>query len=254
MADTLNYFDVERGLGIDELVNVIPTSGPPGASGDSTTVPAGSIALDYGSTPRALYVKHTPGSGTDKWVKVAGVDDLGQLSWREPVVAHDDTVATIPSALGATDTRDGVTVNDGDRVLFSNISGGDGPNVYIFTEESAPAAGDGFYTEAPNDESAGDFVYVIGGTEFGGDTWNYNQAGNWVLHSQEASQDELGWIRQFIGKTTAGDTSTTEPNYTSTNHVADLDDLVAAGYCPDVGTCQNHPWHWSYVVTFQRTW
>lgn len=33
-----------------------------------------------------------------------------------------------------------------------------------------------------------------------------------------------------------------------------LDDLVAAGYCPDVGTCQNHPWHWSYVVTFQRTW
>jgi len=33
-----------------------------------------------------------------------------------------------------------------------------------------------------------------------------------------------------------------------------LDDLVVAGYCPDVGTCQNHPWHWSYVVTFQRTW
>jgi hypothetical protein len=33
-----------------------------------------------------------------------------------------------------------------------------------------------------------------------------------------------------------------------------LDDLVAAGYCPDVVACQNHPWHWSYVVTFQRTW
>lgn len=33
-----------------------------------------------------------------------------------------------------------------------------------------------------------------------------------------------------------------------------LDDLVVAGYCPDVGTCQNHPWHWSYAVTFQRTW
>jgi hypothetical protein len=33
-----------------------------------------------------------------------------------------------------------------------------------------------------------------------------------------------------------------------------LDDLVAAGYCPDVGTCQNHPWHWSYNVVFQRTW
>jgi hypothetical protein len=33
-----------------------------------------------------------------------------------------------------------------------------------------------------------------------------------------------------------------------------LDDLVVAGYCPDVGTCQNHPWHWSYNVVFQRTW
>jgi len=33
-----------------------------------------------------------------------------------------------------------------------------------------------------------------------------------------------------------------------------LDDLVAASYCPDVATCQEHPWHWSYVVTFQRTW
>ena len=33
-----------------------------------------------------------------------------------------------------------------------------------------------------------------------------------------------------------------------------LDDLVAAGYCPDVVTCQNHPWHWSYNIIFQRTW
>jgi hypothetical protein len=33
-----------------------------------------------------------------------------------------------------------------------------------------------------------------------------------------------------------------------------LDDLVAANYCPDVVTCQNHPWHWSYNIIFQRTW
>jgi hypothetical protein len=33
-----------------------------------------------------------------------------------------------------------------------------------------------------------------------------------------------------------------------------LDDLVAANYCPDVVTCQNHPWHWSYRIIFQRTW
>ena len=33
-----------------------------------------------------------------------------------------------------------------------------------------------------------------------------------------------------------------------------LDDLVAAGYCPDVVACQTHPWHWSYSIIFQRTW
>ncbi len=33
-----------------------------------------------------------------------------------------------------------------------------------------------------------------------------------------------------------------------------LEDLVAAGYCPDVAACATHPWHWSYEVVFQRTW
>jgi len=47
-------------------------------------------------------------------------------------------------------------------------------------------------------------------------------------------------------------TSETTHQLSLTNPV--LDDLVAAGYCPDVGTCQDHPWHWSYVITFQRTW
>jgi hypothetical protein len=47
-------------------------------------------------------------------------------------------------------------------------------------------------------------------------------------------------------------TSETTHQLSLTNPV--LDDLVAASYCPDVSTCQNHPWHWSYAVTFQRTW
>lgn len=47
-------------------------------------------------------------------------------------------------------------------------------------------------------------------------------------------------------------TSETTHQFSLANPV--LDDLVAAGYCPDVVTCQNHPWHWSYRVTFQRTW
>lgn len=228
MADVLNYFDVERGLGLQELAHIIPVAGAPGTSGDSTTVPKGSLALDYNSTPAALYYKHTTGSGTDKWVKVAGVDDLGNISWREPVVAHDSVTTTVPTNLDDTVTVDGVTVNDGDRVLLSAISGGDGPNVYTFQAESSVGAGDGTYIETSNEESAGDRVYVIGGTNYGGDDWAYNNAGDWVLVQQSSDVNELGYIRQFIGKTAAGDLSASEPNYSSVNHISDLDDLVAA--------------------------
>lgn len=225
MADTLNYFDVERGLGIEELVNIIPVSGAPGASGDSTTVPKGSLALDYNTAPASLYVKHTAGSGTDKWVKIANVDDVGNISWREPVVAHDDSTATIPTGITWPATIDGYTaVNIGDRVLFSAISGGDGPNVYIATGTSP----NGTYVEAANDESAGDRVYVINGTDHAGEDWAYNAAGNWVLVNKTSDVNELGFIRQFIGKSAAGDLSASEPDYTSTNHIDDLDDLVTA--------------------------
>jgi hypothetical protein len=47
-------------------------------------------------------------------------------------------------------------------------------------------------------------------------------------------------------------TSETTHQLSLTNPV--LDDLVTANYCPDVVTCQDHPWHWSYSITFQRTW
>jgi len=51
-----------------------------------------------------------------------------------------------------------------------------------------------------------------------------------------------------------GQTYTSETTHPLSLVTPVLDDLVAAGYCPDVGTCQNHPWHWSYNVVFQRTW
>lgn len=237
MADTLEYFDVERGLGVEELVNIIPSNGPPGTSGDSTTVPQGSIALDY--TNGDIYRKKAAGSGTDKWVKLAGVDEvLSDISWREPVAAHDTATDPIPSGLGATDTRDGVTINDGDRVLFSGITGGGGPNVYIFTAESAPSAGDGFYTEDTNEETSGDRTYVSAGTANAGTVWTYNGS-SWVLSEKSTDEKELTYLRNFIGKTAVGDLSATEPAYTSNNYIVDGsssgDDLTDAASKIDAG-------------------
>jgi hypothetical protein len=51
-----------------------------------------------------------------------------------------------------------------------------------------------------------------------------------------------------------GQAYTSEPTHQLSLENPVLDDLVAAGYCPDVVTCQTHPWHWSYSIIFQRTW
>lgn len=237
MVDSVAYFNTERGYGFDgDKANLIAGTVPPGTSGDSTTVPRGSIYIDFGTDPAGVYYKKLTGSGTDKWKKLASLDDLQtEISWREPVVAHDDVTLVIPSGLGATDTRDNVTINDGDRVLFSATTNTAHRNVWIFTAESAPAAGDGFYTEDQNAESQGDRLYVYDGDPspggrktYAGTIWTYNKNSVWVLSEKATDTTELGYIRQFIGKTDVGDLSTTEPNYTSTNHVADLTSLVAA--------------------------
>lgn len=62
-----------------------------------------------------------------------------------------------------------------------------------------------------------------------------------------------GFVFTVVGDK-EGQTYTSETTHQLSLANPVLDDLVAANYCPDVVTCQNHPWHWSYVVTFQRTW
>lgn len=230
MANNLQYFDIEKGLEITPegvsgtAIRVFVVTAAPGASGDTAAATQGSMAIDYSAGD--IYYKDAAGSGTDKWKMIANTtDSLAEISWREPVVAHEDTLTTIPTGITWPATIDGYSsVNIGDRVLFSAISGGDGPNVYLATGTSP----NGTYVEAPNDESAGDRVYVINGSTYAGDDWSYNAAGDWVLARRATDTVELGWIRDFIGKTAAGDLSGTEPNYTSNNHITDTDDLVVA--------------------------
>lgn len=221
MADNLNYFEIERGLSIDANAQVITVGGAPGVSGDSTTVPQGSIALDY--TNGDLYYKNAAGSGTDKWKKVANTEDaLSEISWREPVLATDDTTNTIGTGIGATDTIDGVTINDGDRVLFRNAAL---ENIYIFDSGTSG----GTYVEDSNPETAGDRVYVEDGSVGNaGSVFTYNAAGSWVLSEKATDEKELSYIRQYVGKTVLGDLSATEPAYSSTTQVANLDPLVTA--------------------------
>lgn len=203
----LNFHDVRRGLNLDENVQVIGTNGPP-VGGDADVVTLGSIAIDF--LNGHLYQKNLAGSGADKW-QFIGADK----SYREPAKVRQNVSTVLPTATPATnDTQDGISILDGDRVLFSNLT--INPNVYIYDFTS------GTYTEDTNEATAGDTLMIEQGTD-AGRSYTFNGT-IWVLTDQ-AQEDELGFIRVFVGKSAAGSET---PTYTSNNVVTDGDNLEVA--------------------------
>lgn len=212
---SLQFFEIERGLLLNGAASLAGAGAPPG-TGDTGSVAIGSVYQDTSSGD--FYIKKIAGAGASNWSKLALTSDVASgISWREPALVADTSSTTVPTGTaGSTTTIDGETVSDGDRVLFTAISGGDGPNVYTYDQTT------GTFFEDVNAESAGDMVYVEAGTN-AGRTYNYNGTG-WVLANQ-STLDELGYIRSFVGKAAAGNTL---PQYSSTNYVANGDSLQTA--------------------------
>lgn len=218
----IDLFRVGRGLELD-TIQFLEGSGAPGASGDSSTAPVGSVFLDL--LTGDFYTKVASGSGTDKWSAGASksyVDSqIGTIvSWREPAVVRDNSSTSVPAgAAGNPIMVDGVSVTNGQRVLFSGISGGAGANVYIYDQAT------GVFNEDINNETVGDTLYIETGSS-AGSRYTYNGTA-WVATDQ-SSLDELQYIRTFIGKDAAGNIT---PNYSSINFVAQnssLEDAVGA--------------------------
>lgn len=211
-----DFFRIERGLEIDESVQILQGAGSPGA-GDSGNSLVGSIYLD--NLTGDIWAKITAGVGIQHWSKQASqawvtASVAGAVSWREPVKVIATGVTTLPTGAGS-DTVDGVTILDGQRVLFSDLTPGT-PNVYTYDATNQ------LYVEDANSLSQGDTVYVDGGTS-GGTRWTWNGTA-WVRFDS-ASVDELQYIRTFIGKTAAGSIM---PTYTSTTVVTQSSSVVAA--------------------------
>jgi len=203
----LNFHDVRRGLNLDESVQIIGTNGPP-VGGDADVVVVGSIAIDY--LNGHLYQKNLAGSGQDKW-QFIGAD----RQFREAAKVRQNVSTTLPTGTPATpDTQDGITINDQDRVLFSNLTVN--PNVYIYNQTP------GTYAEDTNEATTGDTLMIEEGTD-AGRSYTFNGTA-WVLTDQ-AQEDELGFIRVFVGKTAAGSET---PSYTSNLVVTDGDNLEVA--------------------------
>lgn len=218
----IDLFRVGRGLELD-TIQFLEGLGVPGGSGDSSTAPVGSVFLDM--LTGDMYTKVSSGSGTDKWSASASkayVDSqIGTVvSWREPAVVRDNSSTSVPSGTaGSAIMIDGVSITNGQRVLFSAISGGGGANVYIYDQAT------GAFNEDINNETVGDTLYVETGSS-AGSRFTFNGTA-WVATDQ-SSLDEFQYVRNFIGKDAAGNVS---PNYSSINFVAQnssLEDAVGA--------------------------
>jgi hypothetical protein len=218
-----DFFRVERGVELDEAVQMLQGAGAPGAAGDSSLAPIGSSYQDNATGD--FYTKIASGVGTNKWQKMASESYVNNavgatVSWREPALVRDNVATVLPTGVAAAPVVvDGVSITDGQRVLFSAITGGNGKNIYIYNQAT------GLFVEDVNTESTGDAAYVQSGTS-AGKTYIYNGSA-WV-QSDQASLDELGFIRAFIGKGAAGSEPT---DYSSNNFVVDgtsLEDAVGA--------------------------
>ena len=214
---TQDLFRVLGGVQIDDGMQILEGVGAP-----SLDAPLGSIYSDKTAGDVGHYLKVGAGVGLDKWVRLASTGYVQQtvsasISWREPVVAADLSTTTIPTGTpGDPITVDGVSVTNGDRVLFAALTGGNGKNVYVYDQAA------GTFTEDNNQESAGDTVYVQGGSE-AGKTFNYTGT-SWILINQ-TSLTEFGYINAFVGKSGLG---AELPDYSSTNQIADGQSLETA--------------------------
>lgn len=217
---SLSFFRIERGLELDGSVQYLQGLGIPGAAGDTAAAPVGSVYTD--NSDGSVWSKIGAGAGTAKWQRLASEQYVNNavgatVSWREPVAVRDNVATTVPVGTAtAPIVVDGVSITDGQRVLFSAISGGNGKNVYVYDQAA------GVFVEDVNAETTGDIVYVSGGTS-AGRKYVFNGA-DWV-QTDQSSLDELGFIRAFVGKGAGGSEL---PSYSSNNFVADGDALETA--------------------------
>lgn len=222
-------YTVELGIVIDGAGSVLSGSGAPGGDGDiQDGASIGSIFLrtDASSTISAVYQKISNAGNASDWVESASKDYVQSLvngiSWREPVLVVDDTtyadIAAAETAANSGDTVDGVTIQAGDRLLFTDLTTGN-ENVY----EVSGSSGNWTFTEVSNGATDGDSVLVQDGT-YADQQWIFNGT-NWVAFGSSTSLAELGFIRSFIGKDSSGSET---PTYSSTTNVTSGNSLEAA--------------------------
>ncbi len=200
-------FDVDFGIAIDGSTALLLRTGPPVGT-DADAADGGTLWID--KTAFRLYQKGAAGTGPEIW-QLVGAD----TNWRGEVEVRENVLTVLPTFTPATNaTVDGETIDDQERVLFSALTVN--PNIHIYDKSA------GVFINSTNEETSGDTTFVVRGTDagkkyvFNGTTW---------VQNDQASSDELGFLRTFVGKTAAGSET---PTYSSNNIVTDATSLETA--------------------------
>jgi hypothetical protein len=143
---------------------------------------SGAIAPAEPTTGQLWYNTNTPALQVfngSTWIDISGGTSTIS-SWRAPVVARDNTLYANFLSFPTTGIIDGVTLVDGDRVLFSNVAAVTQRNVWIWDATGTS------WTEDTQNEVAGDAVYVVEGTD-SGKVFAFDQFDQWAQISGSGS-------------------------------------------------------------------
>jgi hypothetical protein len=213
----LDFFNTQRGIGLDDAVLILQGAGIPGLSTDTIGAQVGSIYMDTTVDANGLqfWWKSAVGSGNDKWSQGVSTSFAASvasgLHWREPVQLLDSTSTVVPS----TGSVDGValsTLAAGSRVLFTGLTSGS--NVYVWS-------GTAFVPDTTVTLSAGDALLVTSGTSKD-QQWIYDTSIGWFQFGGSTIA-EMDNIAAFVGKEVSG---SNYPVYASQQIVTDGQNLV----------------------------
>lgn len=225
-------FAIETDEGLSNVYEEFVTDGVPSNASLtpeeltlSDNAPVGSKCID--SATGLEYRKKTAGAGETTWVRNASVDDIALAnngeSWREPADVKDDTTYTnLASAETALNTGqlDGVAIVEGNRILFTDITGAN-KNVFIVT--GTPGSG-ATLVEDTNAPSHNDTLMINKGTSADNE-FHYNDVSSSWVNSGANGSNEDGFQNVYLGKPTLGSSL---PQYTSQNKIANNDNLTVA--------------------------
>ena len=219
-----DFFRILRGLEIDESSQLLTGAGAP-TSADTDSAPMGSLYLQTDTAVNNLNVwyKWATGTGVDKWKQTASKDYVDAtvatgVFWKDPSNVKATGTTNLPTGTATQPiVVDGVSITNGQRVLFADLA--TNPNIYVYDQAA------GTFSVAPDmatPAATGSASYVDAGTS-AGQVYIFNGTA-WVQVDQ-ADLTELGYIRSFIGKMSSG---ANMPNYTSTHFVTQGSDLTTA--------------------------